>query len=102
MCWPRSRYGIKIAKENTEVDMPDERTRARARKEARQGKAPTTQAGEFIHEEIRTDPGMTEKGNDFEVVVIDSGFEPVALGERIDGWRVCWLVAGTGAESFMW
>ena len=32
--------------------MPEKRTIARARKDARQGKAPTTQAGEFVHEEM--------------------------------------------------
>jgi uncharacterized protein DUF6496 len=33
--------------------MPDRRTIARARKDKRAGKSPTTQAGEFIHEEMR-------------------------------------------------
>jgi uncharacterized protein DUF6496 len=33
--------------------MPDKKTRQRARKDARQGKSPSTQAGEFVHEEIR-------------------------------------------------
>jgi uncharacterized protein DUF6496 len=32
--------------------MPEKKTTERARKAARQGKAPTTQAGEFVHEEI--------------------------------------------------
>jgi hypothetical protein len=32
--------------------MPDKRTIERARKDRRQGKAPTTQAGEFVREEI--------------------------------------------------
>jgi hypothetical protein len=32
--------------------MPDKRTIARARRDARQGKAATTQAGEFVREEI--------------------------------------------------
>jgi uncharacterized protein DUF6496 len=32
--------------------MPEKRTLERARKARRQGKAPTTQAGEFVHEEI--------------------------------------------------
>src|SRR3954447_4491768 len=32
--------------------MPDKKTVARARKDARQGKAPSTQAGEFVREEI--------------------------------------------------
>ena len=33
--------------------MPEKRTIQKARKDARQGKAPSTQAGEFVHEEIR-------------------------------------------------
>ena len=33
--------------------MPEKKTIQRARKAKRQGKAPTTQAGEFVHEEIR-------------------------------------------------
>src|SRR5215470_6226297 len=33
--------------------MPEKRTIAKARKDKRAGKAPTTQAGEFVHEEIR-------------------------------------------------
>jgi hypothetical protein len=33
--------------------MPERKTLERAAKDARQGKAPTTQAGEFIHEEIK-------------------------------------------------
>ncbi|MGH2668604.1 MAG: DUF6496 domain-containing protein, partial [bacterium] len=32
--------------------MPEKKTVERARKAARQGKAPTTQAGEFVREEI--------------------------------------------------
>jgi len=32
--------------------MPEKRTLKRARKARREGKAPTTQAGEFVHEEI--------------------------------------------------
>ena len=32
--------------------MPEKKTIARARKAAREGKAPSTQAGEFVHEEI--------------------------------------------------
>lgn len=32
--------------------MPEKRTVARAQKKAREGKAPTTQAGEFVREEI--------------------------------------------------
>ena len=33
--------------------MPEKRTLKRARKAKRQGKAPTTQAGEFVREEMR-------------------------------------------------
>ena len=32
--------------------MPEKKTIERARKDKREGKAPTTQAGEFVHEEI--------------------------------------------------
>jgi hypothetical protein len=32
--------------------MPEKKTVERARKDAREGKAPSTQAGEFVHEEI--------------------------------------------------
>ena len=32
--------------------MPEKKTIARARQDAREGKAPSTQAGEFVHEEI--------------------------------------------------
>src|SRR5467141_3631567 len=32
--------------------MPEKKVLERARKDARQGKAPSTQAGEFVHEEI--------------------------------------------------
>jgi hypothetical protein len=32
--------------------MPERKTLERARKDKREGKAPTTQAGEFVHEEI--------------------------------------------------
>ncbi len=32
--------------------MPEKRTIERARKDAREGKAPTTQAGEFVREEM--------------------------------------------------
>jgi Family of unknown function (DUF6496) len=35
-----------------EVHMPDTKTRERARKDARQGKSPSTQAGEFVREEM--------------------------------------------------
>jgi hypothetical protein len=35
-----------------EVDMPDAETLKRAREDAREGKSPSTQAGEFVHEEI--------------------------------------------------
>jgi len=36
-----------------ETCMPEKKTRERARKDARQGKAPSTQAGKFVHEEIK-------------------------------------------------
>src|SRR5437868_5446464 len=32
--------------------MPEKKTMEKARKDAREGKAPSTQAGEFVHEEI--------------------------------------------------
>jgi len=35
-----------------EVTMPEKKTIERARQDAREGKAPSTQAGEFVHEEI--------------------------------------------------
>jgi hypothetical protein len=35
--------------------MPDRRTVKKARKDKRAGKAPTTQAGEFVRQEIRQD-----------------------------------------------
>src|SRR5262245_5201515 len=35
-----------------EVGMPDKKTIERARKDARQGKSPSTQAGEFVREEM--------------------------------------------------
>ena len=33
--------------------MPEKKTLARARRDAREGKAPSTQAGEFVREEIQ-------------------------------------------------
>ena len=33
--------------------MPDKRTIEKARRDKRQGKSPSTQAGEFIHDEIK-------------------------------------------------
>ena len=36
-----------------EAKMPEKRTIEKARKDRRAGKSPTTQAGEFVHEEIR-------------------------------------------------
>jgi hypothetical protein len=35
-----------------EVNMPEQKTLERARKAKREGKSPSTQAGEFVHEEI--------------------------------------------------
>ena len=37
---------------NEEVDMPEQKTLKRAQEAKREGKAPTTQAGEFVREEI--------------------------------------------------
>jgi hypothetical protein len=37
---------------NREIQMPEKRTIKKARKAKRAGKSPTTQAGEFVHEEI--------------------------------------------------
>jgi uncharacterized protein DUF6496 len=37
---------------NEEVDMPEQKTLKRAQQSKREGKAPTTQAGEFVREEI--------------------------------------------------
>jgi len=34
------------------IEMPEKRTVEKARKAKRRGKAPSTQAGEFVHEEI--------------------------------------------------
>src|SRR5438067_7972129 len=45
-------YGARIARTLGEDFMPEKKVRMRAQKAARQGKAPTTQAGEFVHEEI--------------------------------------------------
>ena len=36
----------------TEVNMPEKATLERAKKDKREGKAPSTQAGEFVREEI--------------------------------------------------
>ena len=44
--------GIKLATGRGEVTMPEKRTVERARKDAREGKAPSTQAGEFVREEM--------------------------------------------------
>jgi hypothetical protein len=38
---------------DAEVGMPEKRTIERAKKDKREGKAPSTQAGEFVREEIR-------------------------------------------------
>jgi hypothetical protein len=38
--------------ERTEVEMPEKKTVERARKDKREGKAASTQAGEFVREEI--------------------------------------------------
>src|SRR5258707_13656380 len=44
--------GIKLATGRREVTMPEKETIERAREDARQGKAPSTQAGEFVREEM--------------------------------------------------
>ena len=44
--------GSKLAATSPEVLMPEKKTIERARKDARSGKSPSTQAGEFVHEEI--------------------------------------------------
>src|SRR6266850_1710646 len=41
-----------MMRSSEEVFMPEKRTLERAKKDKREGKAPTTQAGEFVHEEI--------------------------------------------------
>jgi hypothetical protein len=41
-----------IARPDHEVIMPETKTLQRAREDAREGKAPSTQAGEFVREEI--------------------------------------------------
>src|SRR6266850_182941 len=41
-----------MMRSSEEVFMPENRTLERAKKDKREGKAPTTQAGEFVHEEI--------------------------------------------------
>src|SRR5438270_3886632 len=44
--------GIKLATGSGEVTMPEKKTIERARRDAREGKAPSTQAGEFVREEM--------------------------------------------------
>ena len=44
--------GTPFAHTRLEVKMPEQSTVERAREDARQGKAPSTQAAEFVHEEI--------------------------------------------------
>jgi|SRR5258706_436059 len=44
--------GIKLATGTMEVTMPEKKTIKRARKDAREGKAASTQAGEFVREEM--------------------------------------------------
>jgi hypothetical protein len=51
--------------------MPEKRTLARARKDAREGKAPTTQAGEFVREEMEhAKQGRHSSGNRKQAVAI--------------------------------
>jgi hypothetical protein len=53
-CDGRADNGTSIARfrEGRTTSMPEKRTIERAREDAREGKAPTTQAGEFVREEI--------------------------------------------------
>ncbi len=44
--------GKAIAQQFPEVCMPEKKTIKRARKDAREGKSPSTQAGEFVREEM--------------------------------------------------
>jgi hypothetical protein len=51
--------------------MPEKRTRERASRDKRQGKAPTTQAGEFVREEMRhRKQGRHSRGNPKQAVAI--------------------------------
>jgi hypothetical protein len=43
---------LRLFRGSEEIDMPEKRTLTRARKAKRQGKSPSTQAGEFVREEI--------------------------------------------------
>src|SRR5205814_9413913 len=51
-CAEHRRYGIQRAANSTGDFMPEKKTLERARKDAREGKAPSTQAGEFVREEM--------------------------------------------------
>src|SRR5713226_2290268 len=44
--------GTSVAPTDGRMTMPDKRTIEKARKDKRDGKAPTTQAGEFVREEV--------------------------------------------------
>ena len=51
--------------------MPQKRVIERARKDAREGKAPTTQAGEFVREEMKhAKEGRHSKGNPKQAIAI--------------------------------
>jgi hypothetical protein len=51
--------------------MPEKRTTERARKDKRQGKAPTTQAGEFVREEMHHEKeGKHSRGNPKQAIAI--------------------------------
>ena len=51
--------------------MPEKRTIERARKAKKEGKAPTTQAGEFVHEEMEHEKrGKHSKGNPKQAIAI--------------------------------
>src|SRR5215207_5978100 len=50
---PFARYGVTVEGNYGGIVMPERRTVKKARKDKRAGKSTTTQAGEFVHEEIR-------------------------------------------------
>jgi hypothetical protein len=51
--------------------MPTKKTVARARKKAREGKSPSTQAGEFVREEMEhAKEGRHSKGNPKQAIAI--------------------------------
>jgi hypothetical protein len=48
----RVKHGTRIAQPDREVEMPEKETLKRAEKDRREGKSATTQAGEFVREEM--------------------------------------------------